>query len=97
MRTVCSELASLNYKGIKIGTQLGIARHKLKEFEKESDPLAASLDYWLKGNAKEGLPCSWQSIVVALRSPHVDESGLASAIEEKYCRERSKKCEQRSR
>ena len=64
---------------------MGIAQHKLKEFEKENDPLAAIIDYWLKGNAVDGAPCSWQSIVAALQSPQVDEIGLAAKIEGKHC------------
>ena len=87
VKTVCKELASLDYKFFKIGVQLGIAYNKLEEFEKEPDPLKATITYWLKGNAKEGVPRSWQSIVEALRSSHVDESGLANAIEIKYCSE----------
>ena len=85
LRRVCNELDSLKYKIHSIGVQLGIACHKLKEFEKEDDPLSATIDYWLKGNAKRGVPCSWQSIVAALRSSQVDESGLASEIENKFC------------
>ena len=95
LKTVCDELGTLKYKKFEIGVQLGIAYHKLKEFEKELDPLAAAIDYWLKGNAKEGLPCSWQSIVAALRSPAVDEAGLAGKIEEKYCSNCPTKREQR--
>ena len=94
MRTVINELGTLKYKSFKIGVQLGIAYHKLREFEKESDPLAANIDYWLRGNAKIGLPISWQSIVAALRSPQVDESGLASTIEQKYCSKSPTKGEQ---
>ena len=95
MKTVCDELGTLKYKKFEIGVQLGIAYHKLKEFKKEPDPLAAAIDYWLKGNAKDGVPCSWQSIVAALRSPAVDEAGHAGKIEEKYCSKSPTKCEQR--
>ena len=62
---------------------LHVPRHKLEEFRKEEDPLAALVDYWLRGNVK-GVPVSWQSIVTALESSHVDERGLARRIGEKY-------------
>ena len=63
---------------------MGIPLHKLKEFEEEDDPLAAAIDYWLRGNV-ESVPVNWKSIVDALKSGHVDESGLAKRIASKYC------------
>lgn len=82
LRLVCNELGTLNRKSYHVGVQLGISHDKMMEFKKEDDPLAAVLDYWLSGNAG---PCSWQSIVAMLRSPHVDEGGIANKIEKKYC------------
>ena len=75
------------YKISKIGIQLGIPYNKLKEFEKEDDPLAAVIDYWLRGNV-EGVPVNWKSIVDVLKSSHVDENGLAKRIALKYCSDR---------
>ena len=85
LRILCDELSILKHKYYQIGVQLGISYDKLKEFAKEDDPLAASVDYWLKGNAKEGIPCCWQSIVDVLKSSHVDEHGIAEKIDKKYC------------
>ncbi len=78
----------MSYKSTKIGIQLGIPLYKREAFEKEGGPLAATIDYWLKGNAGDAVPRSWESVVAALRSPLVGESGLANKIEEKYCSEK---------
>ena len=78
------ELGKVAHKWFKIGVQLGIPLHKLKEFEKEVDPLSVIIDYWLNGNG-EGVPVSWRSVVAALESSYVDETGLAHRISEKYC------------
>ncbi len=85
---MCGELSILSGKRTEIGIQLGIPLYKLKEFEKEGDPLAATIDYWLKGNTGDAVPRSWESVVAALRSHHVGELGLANKIEEKYCSEK---------
>ena len=78
------ELGKVAHKWFKIGIQLGIPHHKLKEFESERDPFSAAVNYWLNGNG-EGVPVSWRSIVAALESSYVDETGLAHRISEKYC------------
>ena len=67
-----------------IGIQLGIPSYKLKQLEREEDPLEASLSFWLSGNVG-GVPRVWQSVVKVLRSDMVGESGLAEVISEKYC------------
>ena len=98
LREVCNELGSVRHKSFNIGVELGTPPYKLDEFVDEcDDPLAAVIDYWLRGNAEKGLPISWQSIVAALRSPLVNEDGLASAIEQKYCIKSPTKGEQRLR
>lgn len=84
LKTICNELSEVKYKYDKIGMQLGISYGKLMELKKEDDPLAASVDYWLKGNVKD-VPLSWSSVVAALESRHVDEHGLAKEIKDKYC------------
>ena len=76
MRDICNALATVKYKWFSIGIQLGIPPHKLKEFEKEADPLEKTVDYFLKGNV-EGVPLSWNSIVTALKSDLVGEPALA--------------------
>ena len=83
VRTICKELAEVENKFIKIGVQLGIPRYKLMEFKKDDDPLSAMIDYWFSGNV-EGVHVSWQSIVDALQTSYVGESGLAEKIIEKY-------------
>ena len=91
LKIICNELSEVKHKLYQIGVQLGVPRHKLKEFEKEADPMAASLDYWLKGNVIEGVPISWKSVVNALCSGHVDERGLSNRISKKFCQQGSKK------
>ena len=83
MKSICSELGVVTYKWYQIGVQLGIPYHKLKEFEEERDPLVATIHYWLNGNV-EGVSISWSSIVTALKSSHVGESGLANKMKKKY-------------
>lgn len=81
-------LSEVLHKLTEIGVQLGIPRRKLKELEKEDDPLSAVIDYWLRGNV-DGLPPTWRSIVTVLNSKHVDESGLAKRIQKLYLPEES--------
>ena len=90
LKNVCSELGEISGKRFKIGIQLGISHSKLKEFEREDDPLSAIVNFWLRGNV-EGVPVSWKSIVEALKSKHVGETGLASTISKKYCQEEERR------
>lgn len=90
LRTICDELGVIKYKWFEIGVMLGIPRGKLMEFRKEDDPLAAAVDYWLNGNVKS-VPLSWRSIVKAVESGHVGETGLAKRISKKYCQQQGNK------
>ena len=81
---ICEELAKVKYKWKSIGLKLGVPYYKLKEFEKESDPLVEVIDYWLKGNVKD-VPITWRSIVAVLESSSVEETRLAQFIMKKYC------------
>ena len=83
-KVVCDELGVVKYRWRSIGVQLGIPYHKLMEFAKEEDSLASSINYWLCGNVDD-VPVSWRSVVKALESSHVGETGLARKIREKYC------------
>ena len=64
----------------KIGIQLNIPYHKLKEFENEHNPLEEAINYFLNGNVK-GVALSWDSIVEALKSEHVGEPALALRVQ----------------
>ena len=80
------ELGEVAHNWFKIGVQLGISHGKLKEFEKEVDPLSAVINYWLSDNVEDTeVPVSWKSIVAALKSSYVGETGLANKISSKYC------------
>ena len=48
------------------------------------DPLAAVVDYWLRGNV-EGVTISWKSVAEAMESSHVGERGLAKRIRMAHC------------
>ncbi len=89
LRTICNELALVKHKLSMIGVQLGVPHPKMIDFENSADPLAAVIDYWLRGNV-EGVPLTWRSVVDALMCPHVDEPGLAKHIKEKYCGKKRK-------
>ena len=78
------ELGEVTHKWFKIGVQLGISHSKLKDFEREVDPLSAVINYWLNDNV-ERVPVSWNSVVEALKSKYVGEAGLANKIRMEYC------------
>ena len=78
----------MKYKWWDIGLKLHTPFHKLKEFEKEANPLAAMINYWLNGNVKD-VPVTWRSIVTVLESSSVDERGLAKTIMDRYCQSES--------
>ena len=78
----------MRYKWWNIGIKLHVPYHKLKEFEKESDSFAATINYWLNGNVKN-VPVTWRSIVAVLEASSVDERGLAQKIVKKYCQSES--------
>ena len=79
-------MGRIKHKWIEIFIQLDIPRDVLKQFEKDSDPFSAAMDYWLKGNMTESaVPITWKSIADALRSAHVGEPALAEEISKKYC------------
>ncbi len=67
------------------GIQLGIPKNKLDEFQNLDDPLSEVISYWLYGNVK-GDPMSWETIINAHKTEHVDELGLATIIQDKHCK-----------
>lgn len=89
LKVVCEVLAPIVHKWFKIGVQLGIPYEKLMQFKSERDPLAALVTFWLRGNVESVSVC-WRSIVEALKSKHVGESGLANKISMNYCEQQMK-------
>ncbi len=84
---ILNDLSSIAYKKWrKIGIQIGIPKHKLDEFADKDDPLLEVLDYWKKGNVVDGPKFCWESVVDVLKTPSVDENGLAGTIHNKYCK-----------
>ncbi len=49
LKEVIKALKTVQYRWFDIGIQLGIPHYKLKEFEKEDNSFAATIDYWLNG------------------------------------------------
>ena len=86
LRLVCDELGVIKHLWFEFGVQMGIPRSKLEEFREVKDPLSAVVDYWLRGNV-EGVPISWESVVKALNSSHVGETGLAKRIRISHCKQ----------
>ena len=84
LRTVCNELGKVQHKAYEIGIQLGIPHSKLMEFEKSNRLLPTAVDYWLSGNVPD-VPITWASVVAALKSEQVGETGRAMIISTKYC------------
>ena len=74
------------HKWIDIGIQLGIDYHVLKglgqQYSNDSRRcLTEMLQYWLDGNAANGKShVNWETIIEALKSPSVNESGIAEKI-----------------
>lgn len=84
LKTIYEELSCIIHRWFKLGVLMGISYHKLKEFKREEEPLAAVIDYGLKGNIQK-YPFTWKSIVKVLIK--LKESGLASRLEKKYCQD----------
>ena len=84
LKTVCNELAKVEAKVFQIGIQLGVPHDKMELFKKGENFLSTVVNYWLSGNVS-GVPMSWESVVAALESTHVGESGLAGILRAKYC------------
>ena len=78
-----NELATVSHEARKIGIELGIPKHKIKQFEMDRDNAFSDImDYWLKENTE--VPTTWESLVNALESPNVEEVGLARFLRKKY-------------
>ena len=84
MRSLCNELGEVKRKAYEIGIQLGISHAKLMELKQDGNLLSAALDFWLSGNVPD-VPVTWASIVEALESDFVNETGCANRIRAKYC------------
>ncbi len=70
-------MKTVQYRWFDIGIQLGIPHYKLKEFEKEDNSFAATIDYWLNGNIPDAF-VTWEYLVAVLKS--LEEFTLAEAI-----------------
>ena len=68
----------------RVGIQLGVPEHKIKEFEKEHLEVYrcfyAVISYWLNNSDA----VSWDCLITALESPSVSENNLANKLREKH-------------
>ena len=83
IKNLTNELATVAHKWFNIGIQLRIDYHVLKGFEQQhkDDPsrcLSEMLHCWLNGNEKSCV--KWETIIEVLRSPSINEIGLAEKI-----------------
>jgi hypothetical protein len=80
------DLVAVVDKWYLIGIKLEIKPSVLKVFEKQynNDPrrcLTEMLQYWLDGNTDSpACVLKWETIIAVLRSPLIDEAGLAERI-----------------
>ena len=85
LRVIMEELNDVRAKWNNIGLQLGISVGTLDAIKKQcndhSDCLRETLTTWLK---RYPPPATWGYIIAALRSSTVDETKLASDLEQKY-------------
>lgn len=72
-------------KWFMLGIHLGVPYDKLQEFKREDFPLAAVINFCLKGNINP--PLTWLSIVEALKSQDIGEAELGRKLGLKYCPE----------
>ena len=85
LRVIMEELNDVRAKWNNIGLQLGVSVGTLDAIKKQcndhSDCLRETLTTWLK---RYPPPPTWGYIIAALRSSTVDETKLASDLEQKY-------------
>ena len=82
-----SALHSVCHKWFRIGLLLGVPTFRLEIIMTDrlstEERMLTMLGYWMS-NGTDPLP-SWEVLVNALKAPTVGESGLAWALEERYC------------
>jgi len=75
------------HKWFRIGLLLGVPTFRLEVIMTDrlstEERMLTMLEYWMS-NATDPLP-SWEVLVNALKASTVGESGLAWALEERYC------------
>ena len=84
MTNLLDDLVTVVDKWDLIGVKLEIKLSFLKELEQQykNNPrrcLIEMLQYWLDGNVPSAI-MEWETIIAVLRSPTIDEAGLAERI-----------------
>ena len=87
LKALLNELHPVRDSWFKIGLELDIPHTELICFRKRhsdfSDAMCEMLIHWLKTNVNP--PPTWEAVVIALRSPLVNEMNVATQLELKYC------------
>ena len=79
-------MSEVRRKWWDIGLGLSIPYDKMREFEVQSDPFEAVIEFWINGNVSE-TPVTWRSLAAALDAS--SEKNLAEMIKLKYCQTES--------
>ena len=83
LKALLRELHPVRASWYNIGLELDIPHTELDYLEQNySDQLREVLKYWLKTAVDP--PPTWEAVVIALRSPSVNEINLAAQLEAKY-------------
>ena len=87
LKALLHELHPVRASWYNIGLELDIPHTELDCFEQSHpDQLVSKremLKHWLKTTADP--PSTWEAVVIALRSPSVNEKSIAAQLEAKYC------------
>ena len=80
-----NKLTPVKHKWYQIGIQLGMSNEELKVLQQKPSgcEFYEMLEIWLRGGT--GVPTTWQSLVVALKSPDVDKPKLGLELQGCYC------------
>ena len=87
LKALLTELHPVCVRWYNIGLELDIPHTTLDCFKQnyldQTDLMCEVLKHWLK--AAVDPPPTWEAVVVALKSPLVNERRLAAQLESKYC------------
>ena len=83
LKALLRELHPVRASWYNIGLELDIPHTELDYLEQNySDQLREVLKYWLKTAVDP--PPTWEAVVIALRSPSVNEKSIAAQLETKF-------------
>ena len=87
LKALLNKLYPVRARWLEIGLELDIHHTDLICFRERhsdfTDSMCEMLIHWLKTNIDP--PPTWEAVVIALRSPIVNEMNVAAQLESKYC------------